>query len=99
MWLVYDGTKAIYNYWLSTAQTFEAEIAVVITAKNITKPLYQDYTREGRLIGFVIRLGRIAAGIIIQLAIAAAFLLVAVVWVALPFYIFYQIFRNLIPNV
>lgn len=97
VWLIYDGTVAIWHSWQATAGSFESQLAVIITAKNITKPLYQDYTREGRLIGLIIRLGRIAVGIVIQLLIAVIYLALALAWLALPFFLVWQIVRNLIP--
>ncbi|MDO8471997.1 MAG: hypothetical protein Q7S64_02545 [bacterium] len=97
VWLIYDGTIAIYHSWQAIAGSFESQLAVVITAKNITKPLYQDYTREGRLIGLIIRLGRILVGIVIQLLIAIIYLTFAIVWLALPFFLVWQLVRNLVP--
>lgn len=95
VFLVVDGPIKIYSLWHSTAQAFEGQVAVVTTARNLGKPLFQDYTREGRFIGFFFRIGRIVIGAIIQVLIALLFVVAAIIWVILPFYIAYQIFNNL----
>ena len=96
VWLTYDGTLAIYHFWQSTAANFESQIAVITTFKNLGKPLFQDYTREGRLIGFILRIGRVIAGLAVQIIVALFFILALIAWLALPYYLLYQITRNLI---
>lgn len=80
--------------WRTAAASFEAEVAVVSTLKNITKPLFQDYTREGRIIGIFLRLGRIVIGSIIQVILFGFYCAVLVIWYIVPFYLIYQIIRN-----
>lgn len=85
---------SIITGWRTTALSFESQIAVVSTLKNITKPLFQDYTREGRLIGILLRLARIVIGSITQVVVFAFYVMVLILWYALPFYLIYQIVRN-----
>ncbi len=96
VWLTYDGTLAVYRLWQNTASSFENQIAVTTTFKNLGRPLFQDYSREGRLIGFLFRVIRVIAGIAVQIVVAIFFAIVAVVWLILPYYLLYQIGRNLI---
>lgn len=96
MFLVVDGPLKIYQLWRVTAANFEAQLAVVATAKNITRPLFQDYSREGRLIGIFLRLGRILVGILIQVLLVIVFAAIIILWLLLPLYIVYQLFSNLI---
>lgn len=96
VFLIIDGPKKIFELWRSTAANFEAELAVVSTFKNLSRPLFQDYSREGRIIGFFMRLARIFAGIVVQLVLAILFIVLTIGWLLLPLYIAYQIFSNLI---
>jgi|GEM_PF-2283779 len=84
----------IFNAWRTAALSFESQIAVVSTLKNITKPLFQDYTRAGRLIGILMRLARAAAGIATQIVVLVFYLALLIAWYLLPFYLVYQIIRN-----
>lgn len=95
VFLLIEGPLKVYSLWRSTAANFEAELAVIPTAKNITKPLFQDYSREGRIIGIFLRLGRIVIGSLIQIILAVAFSVLAVAWMLLPLYVAYQITANL----
>ncbi len=80
--------------WRTAAASFEAEVAVISTLKNITKPLFQDYTREGRIIGIFLRLGRIVIGSVVQVLLFGFYCAVLVLWYIVPFYLTYQIIRN-----
>lgn len=93
--LVVDGPRKIFELWRLTAANFEAEISVVSTAKNLGKPLFQDYSREGRFIGFFLRLGRIVIGILIQAILLLIFIALVIIWLLLPALIIYEIFVNL----
>jgi hypothetical protein len=95
VFLIIDGPKKIFELWRATAANFEAELSIVSTAKNLMRPLFQDYSREGRIIGFFLRLVRIVAGIIVQLALVAVFIALSIGWILLPLYLAYQIFSNL----
>jgi len=96
VWLTYDGTLAVYQLWQAVASNFESQIAVITTFRNLGKPLFQDYTREGRFIGFILRIGRIIVGLVVQLLLAIFFIIVLLAWLILPYYLLYQIVRNLI---
>lgn len=84
----------IISAWRTASLSFEGQVAVVSTLKNITKPLFQDYTREGRVIGILLRLARVVIGSIVQVVLLAFYAVVVVGWYALPFYLVYQIIRN-----
>lgn len=94
LWLFLDMPINIYQGWSKTASSFEAQIAVITTAQNLGKPLFQDYTREGRMIGFFMRLFRIAIGILVQIIILLLFIALLFLWMIMPFYIAWQIGRN-----
>ena len=52
--------------------------------RNIFKPLFQDYTKEGRIIGFLLRVARILFWIILYAVILFTFLLFYLISLALP---------------
>lgn len=84
----------IITGWRTTAVSFESQIAVVSTLKNIGKPLFQDYSRAGRIIGILMRLARAAAGSLVQVVVLVFYLILLIGWYMLPFYLLYQIIRN-----
>jgi hypothetical protein len=96
VFLIIDGPRKIFELWRGTAANFEAELAVVSTAKNLSRPLFQDYSREGRIIGFFMRLVRIVIGVIVQIILAAVFAALVVGWILLPLYLAFQIFTNVV---
>lgn len=86
----------IFSYWYLTSanrfldalrgawQGIESEIGIVDTFHNLDKPLFQDYSRQGRVIGFVFRIARILAGITAMAVTAFGYALLYVVWLLFP---------------
>ena len=74
----------VLRSFLHTIQNFEGTLAVKSTAKNISKPLFQDYTYQGRIIGALLRIARICLGSFIYLLIAVAYLGAYAFWLAFP---------------
>lgn len=72
--------RSLRGAWQST----ESQIGIVDTFHNLDKPLFQDYTRQGRIIGFVFRLVRILAGLVALAGTAVIYGLAYVVWLLFP---------------
>lgn len=60
-------------------------LKVMPMAANLFAPLYQDYTVEGRLIAFPIRLLWIICGSILQLIFSVFLILATLTYLAVPF--------------
>jgi hypothetical protein len=75
----------IYRFYLLTLGQLEVSIGVQDMAHNLRRPLFQDYTFQGRIIGLLLRLLRILAGCLLYLLIAVAYLIGYLVWLAFPF--------------
>ena len=70
---------------LSTIGAFDNTFAVKDTARNINKPLFQDYSYQGRIIGFFLRTGRILIGLVTYGLVIMAYLLLYILWLSFPF--------------
>jgi hypothetical protein len=82
-WYLSSGAKALT--WLKVLIAgFEGNLAVATTAKNLGKPLFQDYTLQGRFIGFGFRIVRIIFGGLFYSGIAAATAFAYLLWLAFP---------------
>ena len=87
----------IFNYWYKqsfglfyhgfrrTLDGLEESLAVKSTARNLNKPLFQDYTFQGRVIGLLLRLIRICLGCLLYFLLAVAYLFMYVFWLLFPF--------------
>jgi hypothetical protein len=67
----------------SLDQTF----ALRVTMRNLFKPLYQDYTMLGIILGFVFRPLRLIAGGIVYAVIVLVFVALYAVWAAIPLFL------------
>ncbi len=73
-----------WEHYISTLASFEAQIAVQSTWKNIGKPLFQDYTFQGKIIGFFFRLFRILGGLFLYAVIGIIYAALYLLWILLP---------------
>lgn len=73
-----------WGHYKSTLAGFEAQIAVQATWKNIGKPLFQDYTLQGKVIGFFLRLFRILGGLFFYFVLGLLYIILYLLWIFLP---------------
>src|ERR1700722_10341701 len=81
-WYV-DGSRAIANKYILTLEVADQSFAVKITLRHFFEPLYKDYSVIGRILGFVLRTGRIIVGGIVYLLISIGFALVYIIWLGI----------------
>jgi hypothetical protein len=65
--------------------TLDGQFAVQDTLRNLNKPLFQDYTYQGRILGVVFRIGRVGLALVIYTVAAAAYLAAFILWLLFPF--------------
>ena len=82
-WYITSATRFLHSLQ-SAWQATEAQIGIIDTFHNLDKPLFQDYSRQGRIIGFVFRLGRIIAGLLTMAGTAAFYAALYVFWLIFP---------------
>ena len=68
------------SIWLFTLEFLN----LVPMLSNLFEPLYQDYTRTGRIVGFIFRSGWIFFGSLAQLVITIPLVVAFVVFLILP---------------
>ena len=73
-----------YSLYLRTLRELEISIGVRDMIRNLRRPLFQDYTLQGRIIGLIIRLFRILLGMLLYAGIAVLYLAGYALWLALP---------------
>lgn len=85
-----------WNYWYlqsfsrffasleETISTLDNTFAVKDTARNMDKPLFQDYTFQGRIIGVVLRVFRIVFGVMAFGIAGMAYIIFYLIWLLFP---------------
>lgn len=73
-----------YNSFLETIATVEGTFAVREMIRNIKRPLFQDYTLQGRAIGFGLRIVRICLGGLAYSIVAVGYLIAYAIWLLFP---------------
>ena len=92
---IYDFLRDWYigGFWVIARRTMaileslDQTIALRVTLRYFLKPLYQDYSFLGYLLGFVFRSGRLIFGGLVYLLIVSVAIVVYVLWAGFPIYI------------
>jgi hypothetical protein len=85
-WYV-DGFKFFLKALISMLSSFDRVFALRVSAKNIFKPMYQDNSFIGYMLGFIFRSGRITGAIIVYSIVVSCFVIVYILWAAIPPYL------------
>ncbi|MDP2685353.1 MAG: hypothetical protein Q8P20_10065 [bacterium] len=97
IWWYSKGLMGIINYCLESA-TFHVNrrMALGIWMKNMFKPMYGDYTREGRIISIFMRFFVLIWKMIGTVLWLVFLFVIFILWIILPlliiYFILYQIF-------
>ncbi len=83
LWYVQSGPWALQRY-LGTIRVLDGTFAIRDTWRNIGRPLFQDYTWQGRAIGVFMRLARIGIGALMYALAGLVYAVFYVLWLLLP---------------
>jgi hypothetical protein len=82
-WYIQSWSR-FYHGCVGVLTGVEDEVAIVDTLHNMDKPLFQDYSRQGRFIGFFFRLARIVAGLLALGVITVGYGALYAIWLLAP---------------
>ncbi len=75
-------------------ESLDRIFAVRITFRYWLKPLYQDYSIIGYILGFFLRTGRLLVGGLVHLFFLAIAIALYLIWAAIPIFIIYKGFSH-----
>lgn len=88
------GLSAVFHQTLSLLELLDRKFALKITVRYLFRPLYQDYTILGYILGFIFRSIRVIAASFLYFLIILLASAVYLVWAAI---IPYLIFKTINP--
>lgn len=89
-----DGFLRWRYHSINSLEKMDRVFAVKINLHNLFQPLYQDYSLIGYFWGFIFRSLRVTAGILVYGTVQAVFVVLYLLWAALPVFAIYQIIKN-----
>ncbi len=90
------GFRFFSRTFISLLSNLDRSLAFRVSAKNLFKPMYQDRSAMGYVMGFLFRSIRMAVALVLYVAIGAAFMAAYAVWASVPPYLIAKSFN---PNV
>ncbi|MFA6098195.1 MAG: hypothetical protein WCV50_01860 [Patescibacteria group bacterium] len=97
IWWYTKGLARMANYCLNSARFhLYRRVALGIWMKNMFRPMYGDYTREGRIISFFMRMVVLFWKLLSTVLWFIVLLLIFIMWIILPlaviYYLLFQLF-------
>ncbi len=97
IWWYTKGLIRVAKYCTTSASIhINRRLALGVWLRSMFKPMYGDYTKEGRIISFFMRIVVLFYKLVLTVVWLAVLCLVFVLWVVLPivviYYILYQVF-------
>lgn len=71
------------------------DLALPLMLKNIFKPMYGQYDRQGRFISFIMRVLLIFSRLIVFLFLFIGYLIILLFWIVFPIIVFLALKNNL----
>lgn len=85
-WYV-GGFLAIARRTLAVLESLDQTLALWVTFRYLFRPLYQDYSVIGYVLGFIFRVFRLFMGSLVYLVIISVAAAIYLLWAGLPLYI------------
>lgn len=89
------GFRFFLRKTIGVLEHLDKSFALKVTFRYWLKPLYQDYSIIGYILGFVFRTGRLFSGGLLYALIAAVGVAIYLLWAAFPIYIIAKGFLNI----
>src|SRR3989344_7808394 len=94
IWWYTQGLTRILAYVFDSIRNTNRNLAVGLMFKNLFKPMFGQYDREGRIISFFFRIILTFSRSIIFVLLVILYLLVIIFWLFLPVEVCWGIFNN-----
>lgn len=94
IWWYSQGLKRIILYVFASIKNTGRNMAIGILFKNLFKPMFGQYDREGRIISFFFRIIITLGKTLLFLLISIFNLLLIIFWIFLPLAVTWGIFNN-----
>ena len=86
--------KVLTHTVLNVFERLDRTLALRVTFRYMFRPLYQDRSVIGYVLGFFFRLIRTVLGSLLYLALFIVFLMAYIVWAATPIILIYFAFKT-----
>ena len=95
LWWYSAGLIDAFFRMVDTFRQANDEVALTIWIKNIFVPMYGDYSWQGRLISFFMRVVQIIIRGLLVFGWFVFAIFVFLIWILLPLFVLYQLIYNL----
>lgn len=94
LWWYSKGLKVVIIHVVNSINGTLRDLALPLMLKNIFKPMFGQYDRQGRFISFIMRILLIFGRSIVFFFLLIIYLAILVFWIVLPIVVAYEIKSN-----
>jgi hypothetical protein len=87
-----DGFVLFSREFVNFLESLDRYFAFRVTLRYLFKPLYQNYTFIGYILGFIFRGARLIGASFVYLLVILTGLILYLIWISIPVVIIYKIF-------
>lgn len=90
------GSKDFLRGEMNAIKGVERDIGILINLKLVFQPIYGDYSILGKLIGPILRLGRVFLGFMLVVFLSIIIVALYLLWLLLPPVAFIMFLKNIV---
>ena len=94
VWWYTQGLMRTISYVIASIKNTNRNLALGLMFRNLLKPMFGQYDREGRLISFFMRIILILFRLVVFILLSILYLLIIIFWIFLPVVAVWGIIRN-----
>jgi len=95
IWWYSSGLSGRLNQFANLVLEANQQVALTVWIKNIFNPMFGDYSWQGRIISFFMRVVQIIGRLVLFFLIILINFILLLAWMAVPLFVIYQILFNL----
>ena len=95
IWWYNQGLKRVILYVWNSLKNSSRILALPIMFKNLFKPMFGQYDREGRLISFLMRIILTISRVLVFLVLLFLNIFILLIWILLPVVVIWLYIANL----
>ncbi len=95
IWWYNQGLKRVILYVWNSLKNSSRILALPIMFKNLFKPMFGQYDREGRLISFLMRIILTISRVLVFLVLLFLNIIILLIWILLPVVVIWLYIANL----
>lgn len=95
LWWYSKGLVSVFKHVSNSIKNTSRDLALPTMFKNIFKPMFGQYDKQGRFISFIMRILMIISRLVIFIFLFLIYFAILIFWIVLPIIVAYELKHNI----